>query len=106
MSNKSSFRALRLQRPGPVLVCRKCLKRIADGGKLKRRLKAGLKEASTGQKKRRARLVLTNCFGICPKKAIVTGSAATFSQGEFLLISDSSKESIKQATTALLAQNP
>ena len=76
---------------------------MADGGKLKRRLKAGLKQRKGGQKKGRARLVLTNCFGICPKDAAVTASAATFARGEVLLIRDCSEESIKQATAALTA---
>lgn len=102
MSNKLSLRALDLQRPGPVLVCRKCLKRMPGGGKLRRRLKASLKHRSDGQKKERARLVLTSCFGICPKEAVVTASAVTFARGEFLLISDCSEESLEQATAALL----
>jgi NADH:ubiquinone oxidoreductase subunit E len=72
---------------------------MANGGKLRRRLKASLKQRS--QKKGRARLVLTNCFGICPKGAVVTASAATFARGEFLLIRDCSEESIERATTAL-----
>jgi hypothetical protein len=77
------------------------MKRMTEGGKLKRRLKASLKQRSAGQKKGRARLVLTNCFGICPKDAVVTASAATFARGEFLLIRDCSEESIEQATAAL-----
>jgi len=101
MSNKPPLRTLELQRSGPVLVCRKCLKRMAGGGKLRRRLKANLKQRSAGQKKGRARLVLTNCFGICPKDAVVTASAATFARGELLLIRDCSKESIEQATSIL-----
>jgi hypothetical protein len=105
MSNKPPLRALKLRQPGPVLVCRKCLKRMDDGGKLRKRLKAGLKQRSAGEKKKRARLVLTSCFGICPKGAVVTASAATFAHGEFLLIRDSSEESIEQAT-AQLAPNP
>ena len=106
MSNKPSLRALKLQPPGPVLVCRKCLKRMTDGGKLKRRLKSSLRECSAGRKKGRARLVLTNCFGICPKRAVVTASAATFAPGEFLLIRDCSENAIEQATAALLALKP
>jgi hypothetical protein len=77
------------------------MKRMTEGGKLKRRLKASLKQRSAGQKKGRARLVITNCFGICPKDAVVTASAATFARGEFLLIRDCSEESIEQATAAL-----
>ena len=74
---------------------------MADGGKLRRRLKASLKQRSAGQKKGGARLVLTNCFGICPKDAAVIASAATFARGEFLLIRDCSEESIEQATAML-----
>jgi hypothetical protein len=101
MSNKPSLRTLELQRPGPVLVCRKCLKRMPDGGKLRRRLKVSLKHHGAGQKKGRARLVLTNCFGICPKHAVVTASAATLARREFLLIRDCSEESIERATAIL-----
>ena len=102
MPKKPSLRALELQRPGPVLVCGKCLKQTANGGKFRRCLKACLKRRSAGEKKRRTQLVLTNCFGICPKKAVVTASAATFARGEFLLISDCSEEWIEQATATLL----
>lgn len=102
MSNKFLLRPIELTRPGPVLVCRKCLKRMPGGGTLRQRLKVGLKQRSAGQKKRRARLVLTNCFGICPKNAVVTASAATFARGELLLIQDWSEKSIEQATAALL----
>jgi len=101
MSTKPSLRALELQRPGPVLVCRKCLKRMACGGKLRRRLKASLKQCSARQKKGRARLILTNCFGICPKDAVVIASAATFARNEFLLIRDCSEEAIEQATAMI-----
>src|SRR3954470_1816769 len=102
MSKKPSLRALALQRPGPVLICRKCLKRMVDGGKLRRRLKASLEERSGGQKKMRSRLILTNCFGICPRYAVVTASSATFARGELILIQDCSGESIEKATEALL----
>jgi hypothetical protein len=74
---------------------------MADGGKLRRHLKASLKERSGGQKKKRSRLILTNCFGICPKDAVVTASPATFARGELILIQDCSGESIEKATEAL-----
>jgi hypothetical protein len=102
MSDKPPLRAIELRRPGPVLVCRKCLKRMPDGGKLRRRLKTSLKQRSDGPKKGRARLVLTNCFGICPKNAVVTASAATFARGEFLLIRGSSDEAIESGAAALV----
>ena len=104
MSNKPSLRALKLRQPGPVLVCRKCLKRMAGGGKLRRRLKASLKQRSAGRKKERARLVLTNCFGICPKGAVVAGSPATFARDEILLIRDCSEDAIALASEALVAR--
>ena len=74
---------------------------MPKGTKLKQRLKAYLKQHGAGEKKKRARLVLTSCFGKCPKNAVVTGSAATFARGEFILIQDCSDEAIEQATAAL-----
>ena len=74
---------------------------MPKGTKLKQRLKACLKQHGAGEKKKRARLVLTNCFGICPKNAVVTGSAATFARGEFILIQDCSDELIEQAAASL-----
>ena len=74
---------------------------MADGGKLRRRLKASLKERSGGLKKKRARLILTNCFGICPKDAVVTASPETFARGELILVQDSSGEAIEKAAEAL-----
>ena len=106
MSHKPLLRALKLQRPGPVLVCRKCLKRMPGGGKLTRRLKASFKPRFAGQKKARAKLVLTKCFGICPKDAVVTASAATLARGEFLLIGGCSEETIEHATKMLLGGKP
>jgi hypothetical protein len=79
---------------------------MAGGGKVRRRLKASLNERSGGHQKKRARLVLTNCFGICPKGAVVTASAATLARGEFLLIGDSSEKSIEQASIALVPPDP
>ena len=102
MSDKLPLRALPMKGPGPVLVCRKCLKRMDDGGKLKSRLKASLKQRSAGRKEGRARLVLASCFGICPKNAVVTASVATFARGEFLLIRGSSDDAIEQASAALI----
>jgi hypothetical protein len=102
MSNEPSIRVLELRQAGPVLVCRKCLKRIANGGKLRKRLRIGLKQHGAGRKKHRARLVLTNCFGICPKGAVVAASPSTLARHEFLLIRDGSEQAMEQATIALL----
>jgi hypothetical protein len=80
------------------------MKRMIEGGKLRRRLKASLKQRNAGQNQKtgRARIVFANCFGICPKDAVVTASAATFARGEFLLIRDCSEEAVEQATAALM----
>ena len=58
MSNEPSIRVLELRQAGPVLVCRKCLKRMVNGGKLRKRLRIGLKQHGAGRKKHRARLGL------------------------------------------------
>jgi hypothetical protein len=40
--------------------------------------------------------VLTSCLGICPKRAVVVGSAATLQNGQYLLLSgaDASAEAV------------
>ena len=88
-------RVVRTQRPPPVLVCRKCLKRADNGKAIKRALKDDLKARAkagapaNGEKKtKRAKLVLTSCFGICPKGAVVAASGAMLAQGEVLLLRD------------------
>jgi predicted metal-binding protein len=88
MVKTSSLVTIRPRRARPVLVCRKCLKRFDDGSKLKRALKTELKRRSVAQAKRRPRLVMTGCFGICPKRAVVVASAATLQRGEYLLLAD------------------
>ena len=102
MSDKPSLRAVELRKRGPVLVCRKCLKRMANGDTLRKRLKGGLKQTCADSKKKPARLILTTCFGICPKGAVVAASPATFARKEFLLIGNCSEDAIEQAVTALL----
>lgn len=71
-----------------MLVCRKCLKRSDDGKAIKRALKTGLKERAARNGEKRAKVVLTSCFGICPKRAVVTATGATLARGEFVLIND------------------
>jgi predicted metal-binding protein len=86
-------------RAGAVLVCKKCLKRADEGKDLKRALKAELK--GRGRKDgKRSRLILTNCFGLCPKRAVVMASASTLHRSEFLLVSD--HNSIPDAADILL----
>ncbi len=75
----------RLRRAGPVLICRKCLKRLPESDRIRGRLKHALKRQSTGQKA--SRLVSVNCFGICPKKAVVLASGRSLQDNEYVLIS-------------------
>ena len=101
--SKPGLITARWKGPAPVLVCRKCLKRADDGRELKRVLKSELKrigaaqancDAATagrgnGKATKGARVVLTSCFGICPKRAVVLASSATLQRGEYLLVADS-----------------
>jgi predicted metal-binding protein len=84
-----SIATIRPRRAAPVLVCRKCLKRIADGKNLRRTLKSELKEQSAARGSRRPRVVMTECLDICPKRAVVVASAATLARGEYLLLGSS-----------------
>lgn len=108
MSKSISTRAVQLKRPPPLLVCRKCLKRSGDGKAIKRALKDRLKEDAkaasrtsggkiavkrdtkktvSGRKKSRpAKLVLTSCFGVCPKNAVVTATAEQLVRGEVSIV--------------------
>jgi predicted metal-binding protein len=88
MAEKTSIAIARLRGAPPVLLCRKCLSRVDDGKQLKRALKSELKQRSTAQGGKRARLVMTNCLGICPKRAVVATSASSLSRGEYLLLTD------------------
>lgn len=72
----------------PVLVCKKCLKRVPNGHKIKRALKAAVKHQSAAQPKRRPRLVLTGCFDICPRHAVAVANGATLQRGEYVLLAD------------------
>jgi predicted metal-binding protein len=99
MKNSSAPMIVKSRRANLVLICRKCLKRADDGKDVKRGLKAELK-ARGAKKSQRPRLILTNCFGVCPKRAVVTASAHTLRRGEFLLVSD--RSSMSDAADALL----
>ncbi len=89
MSAKSSPVVARLRRPTPVLVCRKCLKRSDDGREIRRALKSELKQRAKETGGKRPRVVMTSCFGICPKRAVVLASDATLQRGEYVLLTDS-----------------
>jgi predicted metal-binding protein len=100
MAKSSSIVTIRPRRAKPVLVCKKCLKRVDDGSKLKRALKSELKRRSATQATCRPRLVMTGCFGICPKRAVVVASGATLQHGEYLLLADA--ESSAKAAALLM----
>ncbi|WP_047308752.1 (2Fe-2S) ferredoxin domain-containing protein [Rhodopseudomonas palustris] len=102
MPTKSSLPIARPKRPPPVLICGKCLSKIDGGKKLKQALKAELKHAADAQGGKRPKLVTTGCLGICPKRAVVTASAATLGRGEYVLIG--SRDEAGEAVT-LLTQN-
>ena len=78
---------VRPRRAAPVLVCRKCLKRSDEGREVRRALKSGLK-AKKRDGTKPARLVLTGCFGLCPKKAIVLASGTSLARQEYVLVAD------------------
>jgi hypothetical protein len=88
MPRSASIVAVRPRRPTPILICKKCLKRVDQGSRLKRALKSELKRRSGAGTGKKPRLVTTGCFGICPKHAVVLASAATLSRGEYLLLAD------------------
>ncbi|MGY3341996.1 hypothetical protein [Bradyrhizobium sp. USDA 4469] len=86
------------RRSAPVLVCRKCLKRCDEGRKVRRALKSELKAAKREGTKT-ANLVMTSCFGLCPKTSIVVASGATLRRQEYVLISD--REQVPRALVML-----
>jgi predicted metal-binding protein len=88
MAKNASITIARPRRPGPILICRKCMKRVGNGSELKRALKSELKRRSAARSERKPRVVATGCFGICPKRAVVLASAATLNRGDYLLLSD------------------
>jgi predicted metal-binding protein len=78
---------VRSRRAAPVLVCRKCLKRSDEGADVRRALKSQLK-ASRPEGSKGAKLVMTGCFGLCPKQSIVVASGASLQRQEFVLVAD------------------
>jgi hypothetical protein len=78
----------RSRRAGPILVCSKCLKRNSDGKDMRRTLKRQLKQQRSEDLKA-PRIVMTGCFGICPKRAVVMASGQSLQRGEFVLTSHS-----------------
>jgi predicted metal-binding protein len=99
MAKTSFFVTARPRRASPILICRKCLRRVEDGKQIKRLLKAKAKSQGQEQSLKPARVVMTSCFGICPKHAVVVVNAVTLQRGEYLLVSDSKSA---EAAAALL----
>jgi predicted metal-binding protein len=88
MAQNSAIVTIRPRRATPILVCRKCLSRMADGRKLKGALKKQVKRLKPEGLVKRPKVVVTSCLGICPKRAVTVASAATLRRGEYLLLSD------------------
>lgn len=78
------------RRDGPILICKKCLKRSRQANKIRRELKSELKHRPRIARKA-AKLVYSGCFGICPKKAVVLASGSSLHNGEYILISRSAQ---------------
>lgn len=76
----------RSRRAAPVLICRKCLKRYAGGDRIRGRLKDELRRREP-EKKKAPRLVPADCFGICPKGAVVLTSGRGLRNNEYMLVS-------------------
>ena|ERR1700761_4507957 len=74
------------RRVSPLLICKKCLKRSAKGVKIGSTLKRELKHRRGGAKKA-PKLINTECFGICPKRAVVLASGDSLQRGEYVLVS-------------------
>lgn len=79
----------RSRRGSPILICKKCLKRCGRGGdKIRGRLKGELRRRGEGDASGKpARLVAVNCFGICPKRAVVLASGHSLQRNEYVLVS-------------------
>lgn len=71
-----------------MLVCRKCLKRSDNGREVRRALKSELKARKLDGLKP-AKLVMTGCFGLCPKRAVVVASGASLSRQDYVLVEES-----------------
>jgi len=89
---------VRPRRAAPVLVCRKCLKRSDEGREVRRALKSELK-AARREGTKPAKLVMTGCFGLCPKRSIVVASGASLARNELVLVSD--REEVPRALEML-----
>ncbi|MBR0789704.1 hypothetical protein JQ631_11535 [Bradyrhizobium manausense] len=87
-SKSAAPMVVRPRRAAPVLVCRKCLKRSDEGRAVRRALKSELK-AHKRDGTKPAKLVMTACFGLCPKKSIVVASGTSLTRQEYVLVAES-----------------
>jgi hypothetical protein len=94
----TSPKLVRSRRAAPVLICRKCLKRSDEGRDIRRALKSGLKEQRQDGVKP-AKLVITGCFGLCPKQSVVLASGASLQRQEYVLVED--RDQIPEALALL-----
>ncbi|MGJ4904719.1 hypothetical protein ACQR0V_24335 [Bradyrhizobium sp. HKCCYLS2058] len=81
---------VRPRRAAPVLVCRKCLKRSDDPKEIRKAIKHALKSHDSsghGAGEKPARIVMTSCFGLCPKRAVVVTGGVRAARGEYVLVS-------------------
>ncbi|WP_315773570.1 MULTISPECIES: hypothetical protein [unclassified Bradyrhizobium] len=81
---------VRPNRAAPVLVCRKCLKRSDDPKAINKAIKHALtseRERGSGAREKPARVVMTSCFGLCPKRAVVVTGGVRAARGEYVLVS-------------------
>lgn len=92
---------VRPRRAAPVLVCRKCLKRSDEGRDVRRALKSELK-ATRPDGAKAAKLVMTECLGLCPKKSIVVASGASLTRQEYVLVAD--RDQVPRALALLEAE--
>ncbi|BAM86993.1 conserved hypothetical protein [Bradyrhizobium oligotrophicum S58] len=82
---------VRPRRAAPVLVCRKCLKRSDDPKAFRKAIKHALRpedDRGSGPREKPARIVMTSCFGLCPKRAVVVTGGVRAQRGEYVLVSD------------------
>ncbi|WP_257167313.1 hypothetical protein [Bradyrhizobium sp. SRS-191] len=79
-------RIIRPPRPAPIFVCRKCLKRSDDAKDIKTEIKRAAKRAGPSGGKP-ARTIMTSCFGLCPKRAVVITAGVRAAHGEYVLVS-------------------
>ncbi|GLH78336.1 hypothetical protein SSBR45G_32450 [Bradyrhizobium sp. SSBR45G] len=73
------------RRPAPVFVCRKCLGRSDDAKGLKKAIKRATKHA-VGLGGKPPRVIMTSCFGLCPKRAVIMTGGGAAAHGNYVLV--------------------